>query len=150
GLPDGVDQEYWDPVHSGNPLLDTGPAQKAKKLSRDFTVRELSTTGGVSADVARIDPALVENLQRLRDHVGKNITITSGFRSWKRNKEVYDKRHQRPTKSQHCAGRAADISIAGMNGLEIGKAAIDACGPKIGVGLGKTFAHIDVRGLAVA
>jgi peptidoglycan hydrolase-like protein with peptidoglycan-binding domain len=37
-----------------------------------------------------------------------------------------------------------------MNGLAIGKAAIAACGPNIGVGLGPNFAHIDVRGYAEA
>ena len=156
GLPEAKDQDYWDPTGSGNPLLDTGTAQKNKKLSPSFTVRELTTSGGVSADIGRIDPKLVESLQRLKDHVGKGVTITSGYRSWKRNKQVYAGRKNRdgtpkkPTLSQHCGGRAADITITGMNGLDIGKAAIDACGPNIGVGLGNTFAHIDVRGFAAA
>jgi hypothetical protein len=150
GLPIGKHEDYWDPTGSNNPLLDTGPAHKDKKLSRNFTVRELTTSGGVSAGIARIDPKLVECLQRLRDHVGKGVTITSGFRSWKRNRDIYEKRGKTPTLSQHCAGRGADIRIAGMNGLEIGRAAIDACGPNIGVGLGNTFAHIDVRGFAAA
>lgn len=150
GLPTAEREDYWDPTGSGNPLLDTGPGQKDRKLSKNFTVRELTTSGGVSADIARIDPKLVECLQRLRDHVGKAIKITSGFRSWKRNRDIYQKRGKQPTLSQHCAGRAVDIQIAGMNGLEIGKAAIDACGPNIGVGLGNTFAHIDVRGVATA
>jgi soluble lytic murein transglycosylase-like protein len=148
GLAVGEDDDYWDPTGSGNPLLDTGPAHKDKKLSKNFTVRELTSSGGVSADISRIDPKCVECLQRLRDHIGKDVKITSGFRSWKRNKEVYG--GKKPTKSQHCAGRAADIRIAGMNGLEIGKAAIDAYGPHIGVGLGNKFAHVDVRGFAAA
>src|SRR6185436_12424983 len=150
GVPIGDHADYWDPTNSGNPLLDTGATHKNKKLSASFTVRELTTSGGVSADIARIDPKLVECLQKLRDHVGKGVTISSGFRSWKRNREIYEKRNKKPTLSQHCAGRAADISIAGMNGLEIGKAAIDACGPNIGVGLANTFAHIDVRGVPAA
>lgn len=150
GLPIGKHEDYWDPTGSGNPLLNTGPAHKDKKLSTSFTVRELTTSGGVSAHITRIDPKLVECLQRLRDHVGKGVKITSGFRSWKRNRDIYEKRGKTPTLSQHCAGRGADIHIAGMNGLEIGKAAIDACGPNIGVGLGNTFAHVDVRGFAAA
>jgi peptidoglycan hydrolase-like protein with peptidoglycan-binding domain len=148
GPPTGTSEDYWDPTGSGLPLLDTGPAHKGKKLSPSFTVRELTTSGGESADIARIDPRLVECLQRLRDRVGKGITINSGFRSWKRNRALYAARKKTPTRSQHCAGRAADIRIAEMNGLEIGKAAIDAYGPDIGIGLGNTFAHIDVRGLA--
>ncbi|TVM03040.1 MAG: hypothetical protein CV087_07165 [Candidatus Brocadia sp. WS118] len=150
GLPVAKYEDYWDPTGSGNPLLDTGPAHKNKKLSPNFTVRELTTSGGMSADIARIDPRLVECLQRLRDQLGKGITITSGFRSWKRNRDIYLARKKKPTLSQHCAGRAVDISIVGMNGVEIGKAAIDAYGHNIGVGLGNTFAHIDVRGFAVA
>lgn len=150
GFPQGVGEDYWDPTLSGNPLLDTGSLHKKEKLSPNFTVGELVTSGGVSADVARIDPKLVEALQRLREYVGKAITITSGYRSWKRNKAIYAQRGKKATHSQHCAGRAADIKIKGMNGLEIAKAAIDACGPNIGVGLGNTFAHIDVRGIAVA
>ena len=102
-------------------MLDTGPVHKDKKLSKSFTVRELTTSGGVSADVARIDPKLVEALQRLHDQVGKTVKITSGFRSWKRNKQVYERRKKQPTRSQHCGGRAADISIKGMNGLEIAR-----------------------------
>jgi uncharacterized protein YcbK (DUF882 family) len=150
GYPDGKEEAFWDPTGSGNPLLDTGHEHKAKKLSANFTVRELTTSGGVSADAARIDPKLVECLQRLRNHVGIPVTITSGYRSWKRNKDIYAKYNKKPTLSQHCAGRAADIKIKGLNGLEIARAAVDACGPKIGLGLANTFAHIDVRGYAAA
>jgi uncharacterized protein YcbK (DUF882 family) len=156
GFPEGEQEDYWDPSGSGNPLLDTGPAQRQKKLSASFTVGELTTSGGVSADVARIDPKLVECLQQLRDYVRKAVTITSGYRSWKRNKQVYagrknpDGTPKTPTLSQHCGGRAADIKISGMNGLEISKAVVEACGPNIGVGLGNTFAHVDVRGFAAA
>ncbi|HEX6086014.1 MAG TPA: DUF2272 domain-containing protein, partial [Thermoanaerobaculia bacterium] len=156
GLPDAKGEDYWDPSGSTNPLLDTGPAHKDKRLSTHFSVRELTKTGGASADVARIDPKLVECLQRIRDHVDKPVTITSGYRSWKRNKQVYaamkdaDGKPRKPTLSQHCGGRAVDIAIAGMNGLAIGRAAVEACGPDIGIGLGNTFAHIDVRGAAVA
>lgn len=146
--PEGKDEEFWDPTKSGNLLLDTGATHKKKKLSTNFTVREFTTSGGVSADIARIDPKLVENIQQLRDYLGKSITILSGYRSWKLNKKVYAKRGKKPTLSQHCGGRAVDLKVEGMNGFEIAKAAIDACGPNIGVGIGKNFAHIDVRGYA--
>lgn len=148
GLPEGEREDYWDPTGSGNPLLDTGPAHKTKRLSMSFTVRELTTSGGVSADVARIDPAFVAMLQRLRDHIGRPITITSGYRSWKRNARIYADRKKKPTLSQHCGGRAADIKVSGMNGVEIARAALSALGPNIGIGLGYTFAHVDNRGHA--
>jgi hypothetical protein len=151
GLPEAEEQEYWDPTGSGNPLLDTGPAHKEKKLSTNFTVRELTTSGGISANIARIDPRLVDCLQRLRDYTRKEVKIISGYRSWKRNSAIYARRKTRdgtpmpPTDSQHCGGRGADVEIKGMNGLEIAKAAIDAYGPNIGVGLAQNWAHIDVR-----
>lgn len=147
GYPDGNDEDYWDPVNSGNPLLDSGTAHKDKKLSANFSVNELVSSGGVSSDVARINPKLVECLQTLRNHLGKPITITSGYRSWKRNKRVYQNMNppQKPTKSRHCAGQAADIKVRGMTGLELAKAAIDACGCNIAIGVGPAYIHIDVR-----
>jgi hypothetical protein len=77
--------------------------------------------------------------------VGKPVKIHSGYRSWGYNVRLYKKRKQIATKSRHCSGRAADISIAGMTGMDIAKVAIDAWGPTLGVGINKHFAHIDVR-----
>lgn len=146
GGPTGPNQEHWDPTGSGNPLLDTGPAYRQSKLSPHFTVGELTSSGGRQFAPARIDPKLVECLEKLRTAVGKPIHITSGYRSWGHNVAIYRKRGKKPTKSQHCAGRAVDIRIAGMSGLDIAKAAIDACGCRIAVGVGSNYAHIDVRG----
>lgn len=142
----GRDQEHWDPVGQGLPLLDTGPSVRSKRLSRNFTVGELTTTGGRPRDVARIAPELVIALQKIRDRGGRAVTVRSGYRSWARNKEVYRARGKRPTLSRHCSGQAADIAVAGLNGTQIAKLAIDALGDGIGIGVGRDFAHIDVRG----
>jgi hypothetical protein len=142
----GPGQEHYDPNGSGNPLLDTGAAHRATRLSGNFTVGELARSGTVRYDTARIDPRLVRCLQALRDHVGKPVTITSGYRSYLHNRRIYQQRNQKPTDSQHSSGRAADVRIQGMSGLAIAKAALSACGLDLGLGVGSTFAHIDVRG----
>jgi flagellar protein FlgJ len=139
-------QEHYDPNNSGNPLLDTGGANRNKKLSNNFTAGELAKSGEMVFNIARIDTALVAALQAIRDHVGKPVTVTSGYRSFKYNTEIYRRRGRRPTLSQHISGRGADIKIEGMSGVQIAKAAIDAAGCKVAVGLGATFAHVDVRG----
>lgn len=136
--------EHWDPCDTDLPLYATGPTVRPQKLAPNFTVGELVSSGGVPADVARISPALVRCLQALRDRVGRPVLISSGYRSWARNVAVY--RGRTPTASRHCSGQAADISVAGMSGLDLAKAALDACGRNIGVGIGATFAHVDVRG----
>ncbi len=144
--PDGPDQQYWDPNSTGLPLYDTGATVRPRKLSANFTVAELVRSGGRFDDRARISVALVQCLQAIRDRAGRPVTVTSGFRSWQRNVEVYQQADKKPTKSRHCSGQAADIKIAGMTGMQIAKLAVDACGERIGVGIGADFAHIDVRG----
>lgn len=145
--PTGREEEHWDPNSTGLPLYDTGPSVRAKKLSRSFTVGELASSGGRTDDRARISPALVRCLQAMRDRVGRPIKVTSGYRSWSRNVDVCRRSGKKPTVSRHCSGQAADITISGMSGLQIAKLAHDSCGDKIGVGVGKSFTHMDVRGV---
>lgn len=142
----GPGQEHWDPTGTNLPLLDTGPAARGKKVSANFTVGELVTSGDKSADVARISPALVQLLQAIRSRVATPVTVVSGYRSWKRNGVVYKGYGKPPTLSQHCAGKAADIKIAGMTGMDIAKVAIDVWGPRVALGIGPNYAHVDVRG----
>jgi hypothetical protein len=143
---DGPGEQYWDPHSTGLPLYDTGAPVRSKKLTTNFTVGELVRSGGRSDDRARISVALVQCLQAIRDRVGRPVAVTSGFRSWQRNVEVYRRAGKKPTLSRHCSGQAADIKIAGMTGMQIAKLGIDVCGARIGVGIGADFAHIDVRG----
>lgn len=142
----GPGEEHWDPTGANLPLLDTGPSVRAKKVSANFTVGELVTSGGKQADIARISPLLVQLLQAIRVRVDKPVKVTSGYRSWKLNGVVYKGYGKPPTLSQHCAGKAADIKIAGMTGMEIAKVAVDVWGPKVALGVGPDYAHVDVRG----
>ena len=141
----GERAEHWDPHSTGLPLLDTGPVVRSQKLSSSFTVGELVRSGRRYADVARISPALVRLLQAIRDRAGRSVQISSGYRSWARNKQVYAGYGKTATLSRHCSGQAADIHIAGMSGLDIAKLALDVGGPNLGIGVGGTYAHVDVR-----
>src|SRR4051794_1142664 len=95
----GHGQEHWDPNGVGLPLLATPPSTHAIRLSTSFTVGEMVRSGGRASSVARISPALVRVLQAIRDHGGKPIRITSGYRSFARNGAVYAARNQTATKS---------------------------------------------------
>jgi flagellum-specific peptidoglycan hydrolase FlgJ len=139
-------QQYWDPNNTGVPLYDTGHGVRSKKLSESFTVGELASSGGWTDDHARISAELVKCLQAIRNCAGKPVKVTSGYRSWARNVALYQKAGKTPTHSRHCSGQAADITIAGMSGLQIATLAVHACGDGLGIGVGTDFAHIDVRG----
>lgn len=143
---DRAGQEHWDPNKSGNPLLNTGGAHRLKMLSENFSVAEVARSGDRPFTVARIDPRQIICLQKIRDHVGKPVRVSSGYRSFRHNVEVYRRLGKEPTRSQHISGRASDVWVEGMTGLEIAKAAVDACGPGVAVGLGLHYAHVDVRG----
>ena len=145
--PVGKGQEHYDPTGSRNPLLDTSGRNRSRMLSDNFSVGELAHSGNVSTDKSRIDPRLVICLQDIRDLVGKPVWIRSGYRSFWHNLEVYGERHEKPTDSQHIAGKASDIKVDGMSGLELSKVAIDACGPNVAIGVGLEYAHVDVRGV---
>ncbi|MFD4351477.1 glucosaminidase domain-containing protein [Nocardia sp. NPDC058518] len=144
--PEAPGQEHWDPNKTGLPLYDTGPEVRRQQISPHFTVGELVTSGGRAADRARISPALIQCLEAIRVRAGRPVRISSGYRSWARNAAVYKQRNKKPTLSRHCSGQAADITIAGLTGLQIAEIAIEAYGNNIGLGIGKTFAHVDVRG----
>lgn len=140
--------EHWDPHDTGLPLYVIGPEAARQRLARNFTVEELASSGGRTARRARISPELVRLLQRVRDTVGRPVRITSGYRSWARNQQIYQARDKTPTRSRHCSGQAADIKVAGMSGLELARSVIDAEGPDVavGMGVGRDYLHVDVRG----
>lgn len=109
-----------------------------KKLSANFKVREFSCTDG--SDPVFIDSDLVAILQKIRDHFGRAVTITSAYRTPTKNKAVGGEAY-----SQHLYGRAADIKVNGIAPSKVADYA-ETILPKGGVGRYKTFAHVDVRG----
>lgn len=109
-----------------------------KKLSTNFKVKEFACTDG--SDPIFIDTDLVNVLQKVRTHFGKSVTITSAYRTPTKNKACGG-----TTYSQHLYGRAADIKIKGVAPKTIA-AYVEKLLPKSGgIGIYKTFVHVDVR-----
>ena len=79
----------------------------AKQLSPAFKVREFRCRDG--SDVVMIDQTLVVLLQAIREHFGKPVTITSGYRTAAHNAAVGGAKS-----SQHLLGRAADFYVEGV------------------------------------
>ena len=76
----------------------------AKQLSPAFRVREFRCRDGT--DTILIDEGLVVLLQCIREHFGKPLHITSGYRTAAHNAAVGGSKS-----SQHLLGRAADFWV---------------------------------------
>lgn len=109
-----------------------------KKLSANFRVKEFSCTDG--SDPVFIDSDLVAVLQKIRNHFGKSVTITSAYRTPGKNKAVGGQVY-----SQHLYGRAADIKVKGVAPKSVAAYAEKLLPNKGGIGTYSTFTHIDVR-----
>ena len=82
-------------------------ADGAKQLSPAFRVREFRCRDG--SDTVLIDEGLVVLLQCIREHFGKPVHITSGYRTAEHNAAVGGSKS-----SQHLLGRAADFYVEGV------------------------------------
>lgn len=109
-----------------------------KKLSTNFRVKEFACTDG--SDPIFIDYDLVNILQKIRNHFGKSVTITSAYRTPTKNKACGGE-----TYSQHLYGKAADIKVTGVTPKKVAAYANTLLPNKGGIGTYKTFTHIDVR-----
>lgn len=115
-----------------------------RQLSPSFKVREFACKG---SDVVLLDDELVVLLQCIREHFGKPVTITSGYRTASHNTKVGGSRS-----SQHLLGRAADIQVQDTDPLAVAAYAESLMPGWGGVGRypvkagrAKGWVHVDTR-----
>jgi peptidoglycan hydrolase-like protein with peptidoglycan-binding domain len=140
-------QVYYDKYAKGveNTTMATNTYKKGQKtkLSENFNSSEFDCHGSGCCSETIINPKLVEYVQKIRDHFGKSITVTSGYRC-----PIHNKRIGGATGSRHSKGDAADIVVSGVAPREVAKYA-ESIGIK-GIGLYETgadghFTHVDTR-----
>jgi hypothetical protein len=95
-------------------------------LSKNFTLKELTASQVAIRNCLDNTPdakaianlkTLVETiLQPLRDHYGRSVKVSSGYRSLELNRFVGGS-----TNSDHCKGQAADIEISGISNGDLAK-----------------------------
>ena len=113
------------------------------KLSANFNSSEFDCHGSGCCSSTLVDDKLVTYLQQIREHFGKPVNISSGYRCAIHNKNIGG-----ATNSRHSKGQAADIYISGVAPAEIAKYA-ESIGI-LGIGLYETnsdgfFIHVDTR-----
>lgn len=111
-----------------------------KLVSTNFKVREFACKDG--SDAVFISPKLVEVLQKIREHFGRAVTITSAFRS-----QAYNKTVGGTGNSQHLYGLAADIVVTGVAPAKVAAYAETLLPNSGGIGIyaKKGFTHVDTR-----
>lgn len=105
----------------------------------NFLLREFRCKDGSSEIL--LDSRLVELLQRVRDHFGKAVSITSAYRTQSHNRGVNG-----ATSSYHMKGQAADFTVTGVSNREVAKY-LQSIGAG-GIGLYNYtggFVHVDTR-----
>ena len=95
-------------------------------LSKNFSLAELTLSRTAAkrgwpnspnlTEVVALTALAVNVLQRVRDHFGKPVIVTSGFRGRRLNSAI-----RGSNTSQHCYGEAADFTVAGVSNLEVAK-----------------------------
>lgn len=116
---------------------------QAVQLTKNFKSTEFDCHGKGCCSETLVDQKLVEYAQKIRDHFGKPVNVSSGYRCLTHNRSIGS-----GDGSQHVKGGAADIYINGVAPIEIARYA-ENLGIK-GIGLYETeadgyFVHIDVR-----
>ena len=116
------------------------------KLTNNFSKSEFDSKDGAEMPhkVLCNIQKLANQLQVLRDEIGKPIRINSGYRSPIHNKSIRGVKN-----SQHLLGKAADIVVEGIetNDLALIIEVLINDGEMLqgGLGIYNTFVHYDIR-----
>lgn len=119
------------------PEISTNTRMNDIPVSKNFKLYEFECKDGNHE--VKIDPRLLELLQKLRTKLGKPITITSAYRTPEYNATIPGA----AANSQHVLGKAADIKVSGMSPQQVADEA-ERIG-FTGIGIYSTFTHVDVR-----
>ncbi len=117
------------------------------KLTKNFSLDEFDCNDGskMPDDVVLNVVELADQLQILRDFIGKPIKINSGYRS-----PAYNRKIGGAKSSQHKLGKAADIRVDGISPRElhgiIEELISDGRMKQGGLGRYNSFTHYDIRG----
>lgn len=116
------------------------------RLSKNFWKSEFDSKDGAEMpkEVLFNIQKLANQLQVLRDYLGKSIKVNSGYRSPSHNKSIGGVKN-----SQHVLGKAADIVVKGIKPQELAliiERLIDN-GEMLqgGIGIYNSFVHYDIR-----
>ena len=116
-------------------------------MTKNFSKEEFDCNDGSEMNIAIYHNMVkvANQLQILRNYIGKPITINSGYRSEEYNASIGGAKN-----SQHIMGRAADIVVKGMTPLAV-HTTIELLIEKGdmlqgGLGLYDSFVHYDIRG----
>ncbi len=123
-------------------MIVTYKADSSHPAAKNFLVREFGCTGTGCCREIKIDEDLVNILQKIRDHFGRPVKITSGYRCPTRNKAVGG-----TSGSYHMKGMASDIVISGVKPAEVARYAesIGVLGIGLYEGSDGNFVHVDTR-----
>jgi uncharacterized protein YcbK (DUF882 family) len=103
---------------------------------RHFKIEEFDCSETGENDM---DDEFLHKLDDLRELLGFPFVVTSGFRSVKHSKEIV-----KEAPGWHTRGKAADIRVSsGMARFRLVQAAIEH--GFTGIGVAKTFIHLDTR-----
>lgn len=108
------------------------------KVADNFTVAEFASKDGSRA--VFINPALPEYLQQARNHFGKPMIITSGYRTTSHNAKVGG-----VSNSHHVFGNAADVYIPGVSILDLYNYLCEIAGDSCEIGIYNSFVHFAVQ-----
>lgn len=109
------------------------------KLSKNFSRDEFKCQCG-HCDKDTVDSELIDVLQDLRDEFLRPIKINSGHRCQDHNRSIGGAKD-----SMHLEGRASDIKVEYINPKQAYIYLTNKYPDKYGIGLYKTFIHIDTR-----